>query len=169
MPVFSAANVQLSLNEIPGKTGSLDPVTQTALLNFQDPVFSDIGSSYSATVLSVSASGVTTGLPHDPAALDAVLESYLTSSVLKNSGSTNGVIEEVFSAPEKAFDYLAAGETVNLVYTIQIESPTGTTSTETLTVTVTGVDHPPVLDADTVAFHPAIEQPDGRVSPQLTV
>lgn len=168
VPVFSAANVQLSVSEIPGKTGSSDPITQTALLNFQDPVFSDVGSSYSVRISNASATGITTGLPHDPATLTAVLESYLISSVLKNSGSTDGVVKEVFSAPEMAFDYLAAGETVNLTYTIQIESPSGSISTEALTVTITGVNHPPVLDADTVAVHPVVEQPN-IISPELTI
>jgi FecR protein len=170
VPVLSTADVHLSLNEIPGKTGSSDPITQTASLNFQDPVFSDVGSSYSVSVLNVVATGVTTGLPHDPTTLNAVLASYLTPSVLKNSGSTNGVINEVFSAPEKAFDYLAAGETVDLVYTIQIKSPSGATSTESLTVAITGVNHPPVLDADTVAVHPVVEQPgSGSTQPTIDV
>jgi hypothetical protein len=41
---------------------------------------------------------------------------------------------------------LAAGETVNLFYTIQLEDA-ASGSTETLTVTITGVDHAPVLPA----------------------
>jgi VCBS repeat-containing protein len=166
VPAFSASNAQILLNEIPGKIGSSDPITQTASLSFQDPVFSDVGSSFSVSVLNVSATGVTTGLPHDPAALKAILQTYLTSSVVKNIGSTSGAVFETFSAPEKAFDYLAAGETVNLVYTIQIKSPAGSTNTET--VTITGVIHPPVLDKDTVAFHKVVEQPC-TVSPQLAI
>jgi VCBS repeat-containing protein len=164
-PVFSTSDAQISLNEINGKTGSSDPVTQVALLNFQDPDFSKVGSSYSASVLHTAVTGVTTGLPHAPAALDAILRSYLTPSVLKNLGSTNGVLIETFSAPEKAFDYLAAGEKVSLSYSIQLKDAAGaTTGTATVTVIITGVNHAPALAADTVAFHPVIEQPSGAPS-----
>jgi VCBS repeat-containing protein len=162
-PVFSTTNVQISLSEITGKTGSSDTVTQVALLNFQDPDFSKVGSSYSVSILHVASAGVTTGLPHDPATLDAVLRSYMVPSVVKNAGSTNGVVTELFSAPDKAFDYLAAGEAVSLVYAIQIKDAAGASSTEVLTVTITGVNHAPALAPDTVAFHPVVEQPSTDV------
>jgi len=165
-PVFSTGNVPISLSEIAGKTGSSDPITQVALLNFQEPDISDIGSSFSVSILHVAASGVITGLPNDAASLSAVLESYLMPGVIKDSGSTNGVVKEVFSAPEKAFDYLAAGETANLVYTIQIRDAAGGSSTETLSVTIVGVNHPPVLVPDPIVFHPVGEQPS-MLSPSL--
>lgn len=164
-PVFSAANVQISLSEIPGKTGSSDPITQSALLNFQDLDFSDTGSGYSATVLHTAVTGVTAGLPHDPAALDAILRSYLTPSVIKNIGSTDGALTETFSAPGKAFDYLAAGEKVSLIYTIEIKDAAGATSTETLTVTITGVNDLPQIIGEinpapvvVQASHPTIRE-----------
>jgi VCBS repeat-containing protein len=156
-PVFSATNAEISLSAI-GETGSSDPISQVATLNFQDVDLGDIGSGYSASVLHTAVTGITTGLPHDPTALEAILRSYLTPAVLKNAGSANGVLTETFSAPDKAFDYLAAGETVTLIYTIQIRDAAGGTSTETLTVNITGVDHAPALAPDAVAFHAATEQ-----------
>jgi hypothetical protein len=165
-PVFSTGNVPISLSETAGKTGSSDPITQVALLTFQEPDTSDVGGSFSVSILHVAASGVTTGLPNDAATLSAVLASYLTPSVIKNSGSSDGVVKEVFSAPEKAFDYLAAGETLDLVYTVQIKDAAGGSSTETLSVVIVGVNHPPVLVPDPIVVHPVGEQPSVQ-SPSL--
>jgi hypothetical protein len=158
-PILVNSDAHISLSAIAGKTGSSDPLTQPGTLSFRDVDLSDIGSSYPVTILHTAVSGTTTGLPHDPAALDAILRSYFTPSVLKDAGSTDGVFTETFSAPDKVFDYLAAGETVTLTYTVQIGNVAGASSTATFTVTITGVDHAPSLAPDTVAVHPVIKQP----------
>lgn len=166
-PIFSAPDARIAVSALAGKAGSSDPVTQVALLPFRDLDFSDTGSGYSASVLHAAATGVTTGLPHDPAALEAMLRAYLTPGVTKTIGSTDGVLAETFSAPESAFDYLAKGETVDLIYTIQIRDAAGATSTETLTVTITGAEHAPVLAADPLV-HPVADQTSAG-PPPLTV
>ena len=167
-PVFVNSDAHIAISAIAGKTGASDPLTQLATLNFRDLDFSDAGSGYPVSVLHITVTGTATGPPHDRAALDAILRSYLTPTVLKNAGSTDGVLTETFSAPDNAFDYLAAGETVTLIFTIQIGSVANTSSTATLTVTIAGVDHAPILAPDAVAVHPVAKQPSGG-SPTVTV
>jgi len=164
-PILVGSDAHISLSAIAGKTGSSEPLTQTATLNFRDIDFSDVGSGYPVTILHTAVRGTTSGLPHDPAALDAILRSYLTPSALKNAGSADGVLAETFSAPDKAFDYLAAGETVTLIYTVQIGDFADACSTATFTVTVAGVDHAPSLAPDTVAVHPVTKQPSSDSLP----
>jgi VCBS repeat-containing protein len=145
-PVFTASVVSAPLTETPHLTGSASPLAETILLPFLDQDFSDVAAGYSVSVLHTSASGVTTGLPQDSATLDAELRSFLTLEGLsKNLNAINGQITEYFSAPDKTFDYLAAGETLTLTYTIQVTDAHGATGTETLNITVTGTNDAPVI------------------------
>ncbi|MBN9041396.1 MAG: hypothetical protein BGP05_02105 [Rhizobiales bacterium 62-47] len=163
-PEFAFSNVSVSLSELAGHTGSSNPNTQTILIPFQDVDFSDSASGYAVSIVHASATGVTSGLPHDAAALDAALRSFLSvQSISKDVGSSNGVITEHFSAPDKTFDYLAAGETVDLVYTLNVTDAFGATGTETVTVKVTGTNDAPVLTAD-VGVHTIVKQADAGTS-----
>src|SRR5439155_5318714 len=49
-----------------------------------------------------------------------------------------------FSAPDLAFDYLAAGEHLDISYTVQLDDHAGGVSTQTLVVTVVGTNDQPV-------------------------
>lgn len=157
-PEFASTNVSVSLSELAGHTGSANANTQTVLIPFQDLDFSDSAGGYAVSIVHTSATGVTSGLPHDAAALDAALRSYLSvQSISKDVGTSNGLITELFSAPDKTFDYLAAGETVDLVYTIKVTDAFGANANETVKVTVTGTNDAPVLSAD-VGVHAIVQQ-----------
>jgi VCBS repeat-containing protein len=164
-PVFTTSEIDVSWNETPNQTGSSDPISKTIVLPFHDPDFSDVGAGYKASILHVSAAGVTKGLPQDPAALDAALKSYLTfEGATKDVGSTDGSVTESFSAPDKAFDYLAAGETLTLTYTIQVTDSHGASSTETLKITINGTNDAPVVDThDSVLNYVADHSHAGKV------
>ncbi len=66
------------------------------------------------------------------------------NNVVKNAGSSNGAINTTFSAPDLAFDYLAAGEQVNITYAVKLDDGAGGTSTQNVVVTVIGTNDAPV-------------------------
>ena len=66
------------------------------------------------------------------------------NNVVKPAGSSSGTINTTFSAPDLAFDYLAAGETLDITYTLRLNDNAGGTSTQTVIVTVVGRNDGPV-------------------------
>src|SRR5205814_1219032 len=93
------------------------------------------------TVTGVTASGTTSGLP-----VNATLLSWLTLGTLTDS--TNGATGSdawTFSAQDKSFDYLAAGQTVTLTYAVQVADTHGGTASQNIVVTITGTNDTPVI------------------------
>ena len=120
-------------------------------VQFIDPDLANTG--YTASVTGVSTSGVTTGLL--PGALGtAELLSFLNiDSVVKAAGSSSGVINTTFSAPDAAFDYLAAGEQLNIMYAVQLNDGSGGITTTNVDVTVVGTNDAPVFLSGPEAAH----------------
>jgi VCBS repeat-containing protein len=109
---------------------------------------------------------VIAGLP-DAATLLTLLH---PTGVTKAAGSSQGVINATFSAFEQTFDYLWAGETVTLTYTLQVADGHGGTGTQTVTVTATGTNDGPVISGGLVIA--SVQEDAGagsRASGQLTV
>ena len=50
-----------------------------------------------------------------------------------------------FSAADKSFDYLAAGETLTLTYTIQVDDHHGGVVSQPVTITITGSNDVPTV------------------------
>jgi VCBS repeat-containing protein len=69
---------------------------------------------------------------------------FHVDNVIKASGSSNGTINTTFSAPDLAFDYLAAGEHLDITYTVQLDDHAGGVSTQNVMVTVIGTNDAPV-------------------------
>src|SRR5262249_16320875 len=84
----------------------------------------------------------------------AVLASALTTSVsIDSTVSTTGTIAATFSAPDKTFDFLAAGETLTITYNVTVTDNTGASLTQPVTITITGSNDPPMLAADASGPH----------------
>jgi VCBS repeat-containing protein len=116
-PVISMA-ATANLTEQANQTLSLSPDTAHVTLNFVDQDLANTG--HTATVTGVSASGVTTGiLPGSPGTAE-LMAFFHVDSVVKAAGSSNGTINTTFTAPDLAFDYLAAGQQVNITYAVQM-------------------------------------------------
>jgi VCBS repeat-containing protein len=64
---------------------------------------------------------------------------------VKAAGSSNGTINTTFSAPDLAFDYLAAGEQIVITYTVKLNDNAGGISTQNVVVTVIGTNDAPVF------------------------
>ena len=92
----------------------------------------------------VSASGVTTGILPGSLGTAELMAFFHIDSVVKAAGSSTGTINTTFSAPDLAFDYLAAGEHLNITYAVQLDDHAGGVSTQNVVVTVIGTNDKPV-------------------------
>ncbi|MEH2501175.1 VCBS repeat-containing protein [Bradyrhizobium sp. AZCC 1678] len=116
------------------------PLTTTISVTFTDRDLSDVG--HTAAITGAAASGTTTGLALDEAALIALVT---RGTVTKAAGSSSGSVDLSFSAASTAFDYLAKGEVLTLTYTVSIDDGDGGVTPKTFVVTVTGTDDAPVI------------------------
>ncbi|MEA2898721.1 MAG: hypothetical protein QOJ84_4336 [Bradyrhizobium sp.] len=115
---------------------SLD--TAHVALNFTDEDLTNTG--HTATVIAVSATGNTSGLLFGNAEL---MSFYHVDDVVKASGSSAGTINTTFQAFDLAFDYLAAGEHLDITYTVQLDDHAGGVSTQDVLVSVVGTNDKP--------------------------
>src|SRR5204863_234917 len=91
----------------------------------------------------VGVSGVATGLANGTVQL-----TWLTLGALTDSaGGLTGTQNWTFSAPDHYFDYLADTETVTLTYTVQVDDHHGGLTSQEITITITGTNDVPTLDA----------------------
>ncbi len=114
-------------------------LTSTGTLSVTDPNVTDIVTS---SVTGVVASGTTTGLSSNNAALLAMLSS--TANVLDNT-ETSDKLTWNFNSGSEAFNYLASGESLTLTYTIEVEDSQGATDTQTVVITIMGTADAPVI------------------------
>ena len=102
----------------------------------------DLSDSVSSAVSSVVASGTTTGLQSNNAALLAMLTS--TAGVIDGTELTDTLTWD-FNSGSEHFDYLAAGESLTLTYTITVTDSQGATDTQDVTITINGGNDAPVI------------------------
>src|SRR5581483_5465621 len=103
-------------------------------LHFTDADLND--SHYTASVLGVSASGATDGILPGSAGTAELMSFFNVNSVVKAAGSTAGTINTTFSAPDLSFEYLAAGQQLNITYQVQVDDHHGGVTTQNVVVTV---------------------------------
>jgi VCBS repeat-containing protein len=139
-PVFNMTTVA-TVTEQPNHTLSFTPDTVHIALNFTDDDLTNTG--HTATVLSASATGNTSGILPDGLGTAELMSFFNVDNVVKNSGSSAGMINTTFSATDLAFDYLAAGEHLNITYVVQLDDHAGGVSTQNVQVTVVGTNDKP--------------------------
>jgi VCBS repeat-containing protein len=139
-PTFEIA-VPVSVTEQAGQTLSFSPDTAHVALSFTDPDLDNTG--HTAKVLSATATGNTSGILPGGFGTAELMSFYHVDNVVKAAGSSDGTINTTFSAPDLAFDYLAAGETVTIDYTVQLDDHQGGVTTQDVAVTVTGTNDRP--------------------------
>ncbi len=128
-------------------------ISDSLSLNFYDVDLSDTG--HTSTVTAASTSGTTTGLALDSTALIGLVTVDSTS---KASGSDSGSTAVTFSAASTAFDYLAAGETITITYTLQVDDGDGGTDTTTFDVVITGTNDDPTITSGSTTATGAITE-----------
>src|SRR5207244_2064259 len=84
-----------------------------------------------------------------PSGLSTTLGSALATSVATDStNAASGTVGFTFSAADSNFDFLAAGETLTVIYNVTVTDEHNVSSTQPVTITVTGTNDAPVLAAD---------------------
>jgi len=118
------------------ETTDTSDITSSANVEFSDVDLNDDG--YTASITAVSSSGENGGLS---AVADADLIAMIGNlGVTKAAGSSTGSVNPSFTGPSGTFDYLAAGETVTLTYTMQINDGDGGTVDQDFTIEITGTN-----------------------------
>jgi VCBS repeat-containing protein len=151
-----------TVNEQTDTTLSLAPDTAHVTLNFTDDDLANTG--HTATVIAASATGNTSGILFGNAEL---MSFYHVDSVVKASGSSAGTINTTFQASDLAFDYLAAGEQLNITYTVQLDDHAGGISTQNVQVTVVGTNDAPIYLSGPESAH-LVEDQNVNSSGNLT-
>ena len=147
-PIITSGVQSAMFTENAGVTGDATAQTAMGQITFDDVDISDVDHTVD---VSLAASGTTTGLPDA-----ATLDSFLTLSGFAVGGGT-GSVDWDFSAADQVFDYLAAGETVSLVYTVTFDDLDGGVASQDITIMVTGTNDAPMTvidggDSDTTIF-----------------
>jgi VCBS repeat-containing protein len=139
---------------------SLSPDTVHVALGFTDQDLANTG--HTASVLSASASGVTSGILPGSLGTAELMAFFNVDNVIKAAGSSTGTINTTFTAPDLAFDYLAAGEHLNITYVVQLDDHAGGVSTQNVVVTVIGTNDAPIYISGPESAHLVEDQ---NVSP----
>jgi VCBS repeat-containing protein len=145
-PVLKADATTLSglINERAATTGSSTPDVATGSIAFTDL---DLTDAHQVTITGVTTSGTKTGLPSDPSSL---LSWMKLAPFTDSTGGVTGNVGWTFSAPDKAFDYLAAGESATLTYAVQVTDGHGGVINQNVTVAVQGANDAPVIQPSSV-------------------
>jgi large repetitive protein len=149
-PVLAADTGPHPVIEFLNTTGSSTiNVAPAATLSFTDLKLSTV----SASLASITWSGGAT-LPSE---LSTVLASALTASASTDSTGFSGTVDATFSAADDNFDFLAANETLTIVYDVTATDSNGVSVTQPVTVTITGTNDAPALQADASGPHTVTE------------
>jgi VCBS repeat-containing protein len=142
-PTFTTAAQSTSFTEIADTTGSTALASYSTTVSFADANTAD---THKVAVANVTASGTTTGLPGK-----TTLLSWLKSGTLTQAAGS-GSFTLSFSAADRSFDYLAAGQTLTLTYTVQLSDNKGAVTSQNFTVTITGTNDLPVIGNPSMAM-----------------
>ncbi len=107
----------------------------------------DRANTVSPSVVQVVATGTTTGLQSNNAALLAMLSTN-TSSIISNT-ATNGTLNWSFNSGNEHFNHLAVGEQLALTYTVRASDSSAGQTDRTIVVTVTGSNDTPTVSVTT--------------------
>src|SRR5204862_522116 len=145
-PVISSSTQSATLTELPLTTGSaaldITSPVPTGSLNFTDV---DLTDTHSVGVSMTSA--VWSGGPAVPDATQADLLAALSTTLHDSTGTGSGGVDWTFSIADKDLDFLARNETLNLTYEVTVTDSFGQTSTQTVSIKVTGTDDAPTFDS----------------------
>ncbi len=158
-PVINMTPVA-TVTEQANQTLSLSPDTAHVALSFTDVDLANTG--YTASVIAASATGNTSGILPGALGSAELIAFFNVDNVAKAAGSSSGTINTTFSAPDLAFDYLAAGQQLNVTYTVQLDDHAGGVTTQNVVVTVIGTNDKPVFLSGHETAHLAEDQ---NVSP----
>jgi VCBS repeat-containing protein len=138
-PVLAVDSVAThSLIETAGQSGQAAVLTSTGSLTFTDP---DLTNTHT---VSIGAPGVVwSGGAVAPAATSAALASALSATLTETQGS--GTVAFALAIADGKLDFLAAGETLKVVYLLTVTDSSGAVSSQPVTFVFTGTNDVPTL------------------------
>ena len=145
-------------SESGGAGGGFTGDALTGTLTFTDVDITDTGHEYDVISVLEQPAGGAIPNPLGSEALLAMLNTL--GSTDSGTTGTDGTIVWTFTGTEDQFDYLAAGESVTLVYTVQVTDQHGATGTQTVTIKIVGAtdgggtNDAPVISVDTSGAAP---------------
>jgi VCBS repeat-containing protein len=145
-----------AITELSGTTNSSTARQVSGTLSFAD---ADVGDTHTAAASISSAIWSVGGAV--PLATQAALATAMLTSI--SVDATAGSLAWQFSLADKNVDFLAVGETLTAVYNITVTdhragSPLSDSSTQQVTVTFTGTNDTPMLDATSVLANTTSER-----------
>ena len=111
--------------------------------------FTDVDLTDRHTVSTSVASAIWSGGATLPSGVAAALADALSTTVSDGAGS--GSIAFAFSAGDSAFDFLTASQTLTITYEVTVTDNNGVSSTQPVTVTITGTNEAPVITSGAAA------------------
>ncbi len=126
--------------------------TATGAVTFTDV---DLSDHHTVKITGVVASGITSGLPGNTDVLNWLKLGTLTDTTGSGTGGSDAW---TFSAQDKSFDYLAAGEILTLTYAVQVDDGHGGVVSQPVTITVTGTNDSPTITAGATTATGAITE-----------
>lgn len=148
-PVISTSAQTATLSEV-AETAAEDPkqnagnLTASGALDFTDVDVSDTGHNAN---LSLTASGA---LGSFGASNDAILLALFATTVTNTAALADGTVDWNFAGSEALFDYLSAGESLVLQYSIDVSDEALNTKAQTVTITIDGAEDAPFINGTTV-------------------
>ncbi|MDH2372737.1 VCBS domain-containing protein, partial [Cobetia sp. 3AK] len=105
----------------------------------------DLSNSVTPSVTSVSSNGDTGALDND----DLLALLGVDTGAIIDDENTEGTLNWTFdsSAAGESFDYLSAGESLVLTYTVTVTDTAGATATQDVTITIQGTNDAPMVTA----------------------
>ncbi|MBK8458534.1 MAG: cadherin-like domain-containing protein [Phyllobacteriaceae bacterium] len=151
-PDITSSVSPLTFTEAAGVTGSSSALAPDALITTSGTItFNDDDIMQDASDFTVTVAAAVTAGSGPAGVLPAELADWLTTSGLTNANNaTTGAFNWSFAAPQdQLFDYLGAGQSVTITYTLSLNDGFGVVDTVPISVTITGTNDTPVAVADT--------------------
>jgi VCBS repeat-containing protein len=137
----SVRQAGVPVSEAAGQTGSATADAVTTTLSFTDVDLIDVH-----TVAAAAPQIAWSGGAVLPDGVPAALEHALSVSLTEADGA--GVVSAAFAAPDATFDFLGAGQTLTVTYTVTVSDGHGGTSSQPVSIVVTGTNDAPTVSAD---------------------
>ena len=133
-----------AISELAGKSGdTIDHDSASGSLSFSDADLTDTHTlSHGGPTYTLSGGSLTQA---ETNALNAA--GQLTLSETDSTHTGTGSVAFSYSAADSSFDFLAAGQTLTVSYSITVTDNSGSTSSQPVSFTITGSNDAPVVDA----------------------
>ena len=132
-------------------TGNSTPDIATGSLTFTDVDLSDTHSVASSLVSATWSNGAL------PSGLNGTLAAALATSIAKDSSSgATGNVSFTFSAADSVLGFLSVGQTLTVTYNVTVDDGHGGSSTQPVTVIITGTNNAPTIVAGSTTATGAI-------------